>query len=67
MIRICRYGEVPNEELFARRDPGFRVEERVREIIGEVVMGAGDEAVLASAKAEVEAILAAHPLYPELG
>ena len=45
MIRICRYGEVPNEELFARRDPGFRVEERVREIIGEVVRR-GDAALL---------------------
>lgn len=45
MIRICRYGEVPNVELFARRDPGFRVEERVREIIGEVVRR-GDAALL---------------------
>lgn len=45
MIRICRYGEVPKEELFARRDPGFRVEERVREIIGEVVRR-GDAALL---------------------
>ena len=45
MIRICRYGEVPNEELFARRDSAFRVEERVREIIGEVVRR-GDAALL---------------------
>ena len=45
MIRICRYGEVPNDELFARRDPAFRVEERVREIIGEVVRR-GDAALL---------------------
>ena len=45
MIRICRYGEVPNDELFARRDSAFRVEERVREIIGEVVRR-GDAALL---------------------
>ena len=45
MIRICRYGEVPNVELFARRDSAFRVEERVREIIGEVVRR-GDAALL---------------------
>ena len=37
MIRICRVGEVPTEELFARRDAAFGVEERVREIIAEVV------------------------------
>ena len=41
--------------------------ERVGEIIGEVVMSAGAEDVCIAAKAEVEAILAAHPLYPELG
>ena len=45
MIRICRYGEIPNEELFARRDAAFHVEQRVREIIDEVVRR-GDEALL---------------------
>ena len=45
MIRICRYGEIPNEELFARRDAAFHVEERVREIIDEVIRR-GDAALL---------------------
>ena len=36
MIRICNYAEVPKEELFARRDAAFHVEESVREIVAEV-------------------------------
>ena len=40
--------------------------ERVGELIGDVVFNIDDEAVLASVKAEVEDLLAAHPLYPEL-
>jgi glycine hydroxymethyltransferase len=48
---------------------GFGVDEcrRIGEIIGEVLGALGDEAVAASASAEVAAMLAAHPLYPELG
>ena len=41
--------------------------ERIGELIGETVSHLGDEQVLASVKAEVAALLAAHPLYPELG
>ena len=40
--------------------------ERVGQLIGDVVFNIEDEAVLASVKAEVEGLLAAHPLYPEL-
>ena len=48
---------------------GFGEEESVRigELIGDVVLSAGDEAKLASVKAEVADMLASHPLYPELG
>ena len=48
---------------------GFGEEESVRigELIGDVVLSAGDEAKLASVKAEVVDMLASHPLYPELG
>ena len=41
--------------------------ERIGELIGEVVSHMNDDAVLASVKAEVDALLDAHPLYPELG
>lgn len=40
--------------------------ERIGQLIGDTVTHLGDESVLASVKAEVEALLAAHPLYPEL-
>ena len=41
--------------------------ERIGELIGETVTGLNDEAKLAQVKAEVAELLAAHPLYPELG
>jgi len=44
MIRICRMGEVQTEELFARRDAAFGVEDRVRQIIREVI-ARGDAAL----------------------
>lgn len=40
--------------------------ERIGELIGIVVTHTNDEATLAHMKAEVEALLNAHPLYPEL-
>ena len=33
MIRIYRYGEIPNEEIFARVSPMSNVEDAVAEII----------------------------------
>lgn len=41
--------------------------ERIGELIGETVANLDDEAKLAAVKAEVAELLAAHPLYPELG
>jgi glycine hydroxymethyltransferase len=41
--------------------------ERIGELIGETVTHLGDESVMAQVKAEVKELLAAHPLYPELG
>ena len=41
--------------------------ERIGELIGEVVTHLGDDSTMASVRAEVEDLLAAHPLYPELG
>ena len=41
--------------------------ERIGELIGETVTHLEDEAALATVKAEVAELLAAHPLYPELG
>ncbi len=41
--------------------------ERIGELIGDIVTHLGDEAVAASTTAEVRELLAAHPLYPELG
>jgi glycine hydroxymethyltransferase len=41
--------------------------ERIGQLIGKTVTNLGDEAVLAAVKAEVRELLAAHPLYPELG
>jgi glycine hydroxymethyltransferase len=41
--------------------------ERIGELIGQTVTNLGDDAVLAAVKAEVAELLAAHPLYPELG
>ena len=40
--------------------------ERVGELIGDVVRHFFDEAVIERVHAEVEGLLAAHPLYPEL-
>jgi glycine hydroxymethyltransferase len=40
---------------------------RVGEMIGEVVFNIDDESVLGAVAAEVQEILAGHPLYPELG
>ncbi|MBR7182260.1 MAG: histidinol dehydrogenase, partial [Clostridia bacterium] len=44
MIRILKYGEVSNDELFARVTPAFNVEEIVADII-ENVKTRGDEAL----------------------
>lgn len=41
--------------------------ERIGQLIGETVTNLGDETALAAVKAEVRELLAAHPLYPELG
>ncbi|HQE69851.1 MAG TPA: serine hydroxymethyltransferase, partial [Atopobiaceae bacterium] len=41
--------------------------ERIGELIGEVVTHIGDDEALAAVAAEVEELLAVHPLYPELG
>ena len=41
--------------------------ERIGELIGETVTHLEDEEVLTTVKAEVADLLAAHPLYPELG
>ena len=41
--------------------------ERIGELIGQTVTHLGDEAALAAVAAEVKELLAAHPLYPELG
>ena len=48
---------------------GLSVDEcrRVGEMIGEVVFNIDDESVLGAVAAEVQEILAGHPLYPELG
>lgn len=48
---------------------GFGEDEcgRIGELIGEVVTRIDDEAALAAVAAEVDGLLAAHPLYPELG
>ena len=45
MIRICRYGEVPNGEILARRDTAFNVSEPVAAIIADVA-ARGDAALL---------------------
>ncbi|MBQ8399012.1 MAG: histidinol dehydrogenase, partial [Clostridia bacterium] len=45
MIKILKYGEVPNSEIFARAIPKVNVEEAVAQII-ENVKARGDEAVL---------------------
>ena len=41
--------------------------ERIGELIGETVTHLGDQAVMDTVAAEVKELLAAHPLYPELG
>ena len=41
--------------------------ERIGQLIGETVTHLGDESALAAVAAEVKELLAAHPLYPELG
>ena len=41
--------------------------ERIGELIGDVVLGYNDETVLERTALEVKELLAAHPLYPELG
>ncbi len=45
MIRIMKYGEVPNEEIFARKEPLQDVSGPVREIIEDVRKN-GDEALI---------------------
>ena len=46
MIKILKYGEVPNDEIFAREDVATGVEDKVQAIIAEVV-AKGDRAVIA--------------------
>ena len=50
MIRILKYGEVKNEDIFARTIPTDSVEDAVREIIAKV-RAEGDAALFAYAKA----------------
>ena len=45
MIRIMKYGEVRNEEIFARTEPAVNVEAIVSEIIENVKVN-GDRALL---------------------
>ena len=45
MIKIMKYGQVPNSEIFARVEPAVNVEAVVEEIIANVRAG-GDKAVL---------------------
>ena len=45
MIKIMKYGQVPNSEIFARVSPAVNVEAIVAEIIANVRAG-GDKAVL---------------------
>ena len=49
MIRIYQYGEVPNSEIFARRDTAYDVSGVVSDIIDNVVRR-GDEALFAYTK-----------------
>ena len=44
MIRIYRYGEVPNSQILARRDTAFNVQDVVADIIAEVI-SRGDAAL----------------------
>ena len=44
MIRIYRYGEVPNSQILARRDTAFNVQDVVADIIAEVI-ARGDAAL----------------------
>ena len=46
MIKILKYGEVSNDEIFAREDVATGVEDKVQAIIAEVV-AKGDRAVIA--------------------
>ena len=45
MIKIMKYGQVPNSEVFARVEPAVNVEKIVFDIIADV-RARGDEAVL---------------------
>ena len=45
MIKIMKYGQVPNSEIFARVSPAVNVEQIVADIIADVRSG-GDQAVL---------------------
>ncbi len=45
MIRIYKYGEVPNSEILARRDTAYNVQDTVAAILADVV-ARGDEALL---------------------
>ena len=49
MIKIYRYGEVSNEEIFARFNPTASVEGVVAEIIANVIKN-GDDALKAYAE-----------------
>ena len=44
MIRMYRYGEVPNSQILARRDTAFQVQDAVSAIIAEVI-ARGDAAL----------------------
>ena len=59
MIKILKYGEVPNDEIFARVEPSVKVEDIVADIIANVRKN-GDRALLEYCrkfdKAELEAL-----------
>ena len=56
MIKIYQYGEVPNSEIFARRDTAYNVQDVVAEIIENVVRK-GDAALLDYTEKEFLGIL----------
>ena len=63
MIKIMKYGQVPNSEIFARVSPTVNVEQIVTEIIANVRAG-GDKAVLEYNlkfdKADLKSLLVSH-------
>ena len=56
MIRIMKYGEVPNSEIFARNMPTMNVTDKVAEILRNV-RERGDEALRENNLAVIEEIV----------